>query len=413
MRPNSTIAFLRENAPWLGAGWMLTFSSSFGQTYFIAIFSGEIRETYGLSHGSWGLFYGLGTIASAMSLIWLGALTDRFRVRELGTWVLLGFACACLAMAALPGAWALPFVIFALRLSGQGMMAQMAMSSMARWFVATRGRAISLIGTGFATGEALLPMLFVALMGVLPWRSLWVIAAVYLLCLIPLVRHLLRTERVPGGTADDDSAPGLENRHWTRAQVLRHRGFWLILPAMIGIPSFMTAVMFHQVHYADLKGWTHLQFTSLLPVYTAVSITTMLLSGGLIDRFSATRMITVFQLPVVLAFLSFAWADLPWAVLSYMLAGLGIGCFMTLPAAYLAETYGTRHIGAIKALFSSVLVFGTALGPIITGALIDAGVNFLDQLVWIAGYFVLSSGLAVAAVAANRAGSPMPRPPVA
>lgn len=52
--------FLKANAPWLGAGALMTLASSFGQTFFIAIFAGEIRAEFGLGHGAWGAIYTLG-----------------------------------------------------------------------------------------------------------------------------------------------------------------------------------------------------------------------------------------------------------------------------------------------------------------------------------------------------------------
>lgn len=81
--------YLRENAPFLTVGAMLTFLSASGQTYFISIFAGEIRVAFGLSHGAWGGIYMLGTMASAVVMIWAGSLTDRYRVRVLGPMVLL------------------------------------------------------------------------------------------------------------------------------------------------------------------------------------------------------------------------------------------------------------------------------------------------------------------------------------
>ncbi len=105
--------FLLDNAPFLAVGALLTLLSSFGQTFFISIFAGEIRATFGLSHGQWGGLYMLGTSASAVVMIWAGSLTDHFRVRTLGPVILLGLACACVAMAVNPYAALLPVVIFA------------------------------------------------------------------------------------------------------------------------------------------------------------------------------------------------------------------------------------------------------------------------------------------------------------
>ena len=86
--------FIRMNVPWLVAAGLLTFSSSYGQTYFISLFAGEIMDEFDLSDGAWGGIYTAGTTISAIVMIWAGALTDKFRVRVLGPIVLAILAVA-------------------------------------------------------------------------------------------------------------------------------------------------------------------------------------------------------------------------------------------------------------------------------------------------------------------------------
>ena len=69
-------AFLRENARWLLGGFLLTFFSSFGQTFFISLSGGAIREEYGLSNGEWGGLYMAATLCSALTLPFLGRIVD-------------------------------------------------------------------------------------------------------------------------------------------------------------------------------------------------------------------------------------------------------------------------------------------------------------------------------------------------
>ena len=177
--------FIRMNLPWLSAAGLLTFSSSYGQTYFISIFSGEIMEEFGLSDGAWGGIYTAGTTLSAIAMIWAGALTDRFRVRVLGPVVLIILAAACLSMAMVNSAVMLVFVIFALRFGGQGMSSHTAMVAVARWFVATRGRALAVAALGFMAGEATMPLIMVWLKSIIDWRVLWVAFAVFVVLMIP------------------------------------------------------------------------------------------------------------------------------------------------------------------------------------------------------------------------------------
>ena len=397
--------FLRDNSRWLAAGALLTFLSSFGQTFFISIFAGKIMETFSLSHGQWGGIYTLGTSASAVAMLWAGGLTDRFRSRALGGTFLVLLALSCLSMAVSPWAGLLPLVIFGLRFCGQGMISHIAIVSMSRWFVATRGKALSVAGLGFALGEAVLPVSFVSLMLFVDWHYLWMAAALTSLLAIPVLRLLLRQERTPQSHAETDHAVGMSARHWTRAELLRNPLFWFMVPALLGPAAFNTAFFFQQVHFAEVKGWAHIELVSLFPLYTGAAVGAMVVSGWLLDRLGTGRLIPWFQVPMIIGFTFFALAEsLFQAFMGLMFIALTTGANSTLPNAFWAEFYGTRHLGRIKATAAAVMVLGSALGPGITGVLIDAGVGIETQYLGVAAYFVMTTVLmAIGITQARRA----------
>jgi len=390
----NALIFLRSNAPWLSAGFLLTMLSGFGQTYFISIFAGEIRAEFNLSHGEWGGIYTLGTGASAVVMVWAGALTDRFRIRALGMLILPMVMLACFLMAGVTVAWLLPFVIFALRFSGQGMMSHLAVVAMARWFVAARGRALAIAGLGFSVGEAFLPLVFVSLLAVLDWRLLWVASGFVALAGVPILLLLLRKERTPRSFAEEDQSLGMNAQHWTRGQAIRHPLFWFMVPALLGPPAFGTAFFFQQVHYANIKGLEHIQLVSLFPIYTGLSILSMMFAGWVLDKIGTARLIPWIQLPMIAAFWVFGVADgLVLIVLGIAFFATTTGAQATVPNAFWAEFYGTRHLGSIKALASAIMVLGSALGPGITGTLIDLGVGLETQYLFISGFFVLTTAM--------------------
>ena len=384
--------FLRSNAQWLAAGALLSFLSSFGQTFFISIFAGKIQDAFALSHGDWGGIYSLGTTASAVAMVWAGGLTDRYRSRALGAFVLTFLAAACLFMAVNTSAWLLPLAIFALRFGGQGMTSHIAVVSMSRWFIATRGKALSIAGLGIAVGEALMPVTFVSLLLIFDWRMLWVIAALVALAGIPVLWRLLREERTPQSMAEMDQSAGMSDRHWRRPEVFRHWLFWFMVPALLGPPAFATAFFFHQVHYTEVKGWALLSFVAMIPIFTGVGVLSMVLSGMALDRFGTARVLPWFQLPLVVAFLLFSAAGSLWTLaLGFVFLGMTQGMQQTLPNAFWAEFFGTRYLGSIKAMGAAVMVFGTALGPGLTGVLIDWQVGIEAQYIGIAAYFVFTT----------------------
>lgn len=399
----NTLTFLKSNAPYLAAGGMMTFMSSFGQTFFISIFAGEIRETFGLSHSAWGGLYMIGTAASAIVMIWAGILTDIFRVRVLGPVVLGGLAAASLLMALNHTLWLLPVAIFLLRIFGQGMCSHIAMVAMSRWFVATRGRAIATATLGFSVGEMILPLSFVALMTVMDWRWLWVVAAGVCLAGIPVLGRLLAQERTPQASAVDTQSLGMLGRQWTRRDALVHPLFWAMVPAILGLSAFGTALFFHQVHIAEVKGLSHVQLVAFFPVYTASAIGAMVLSGVAIDRFGSARLTPFYLVPAVAAFLILAVAQSPMMILAGFFAfALTAGASAGLTNAFWAEFYGTGHLGAIKSLAAAAMVFGSAVGPGLTGLLIDLGYGIEDQFVAIAAYFAAISGLLIWAIGRAR-----------
>ncbi len=369
---------------------MLTLSSSFGQTFFISIFAGEIRAEFDLSHGAWGGIYTIGTLASAAVMLLAGGLTDRFRVRHLSAILLILLASLCLAMATVPGAWALPFVIFGLRFCGQGMLSHTAAVGLGRWFARSRGRANAIFAMGYLTGESLLPFIFVLLMGVIGWRGGWMAAAALALLYIPILQLLLSAERRPGGEVDQQQQTGMFGRHWSRRDALSHWLFWIAALAVASPSMLATAYFFQQVHLTQIKGWELAGFVALIPIYSGVSLGSNFFFGGLADRFGTARIFPVAMVPPTFAFAVVGLGDTLWsAAAAFALLGMMQGAVSTISGAFWPEYYGTRHLGSVRAIASSMMVFGSAIGPGITGYLIDFGVDYQVQLLWMSGYFLV------------------------
>lgn len=395
----SYLTFIRTNWLFLLAGFVLTFTSSYGQTYFISLFAGEIKTDFSLSDGQWGGIYTIGTSMSAVVMVWAGALTDRFRVRVLALAVMLSLALACVAMAVNTSWILLVFVIFALRLTGQGMMSQLGAVAMIRWFEATRGKALSLASMGFAVGQAILPVVFVALFAVSHWRSLWFLAAIIVVATIPFLMILLRQERTPQSMADEAQIAGMSGRHWTRREMLGSGLFFLVIPMVLGPSAWGTALFFQQVHLVEVKGWELVSFVALMPVYTVASVAATFTSGWAIDRYGVSRIIPFQMLPFGAGFAVLAFADTIFmAGVGLTIFGIGQGLQSTATSTFWAEYYGTRHIGAIKSVAAALMVFGSAIGPGITGALIDLGIDFPRQMLPIAVYYLLAATLATVGI---------------
>lgn len=399
------LPFIRENLRFLIVGTLLTFNSSFGQTFFISIFAAQIMAVFSLTNGQWGLLYTVGTTASAVVMFWAGALTDHFRARVLACFIMPGLALTCVAMAVNGSIIGLFLIVFFLRFLGQGMIFQLATVSMARWFAARRGLALSLSATGFWIGQAAIPVVFASLMVHLDWRYLWFLSAGIVLLSFPAVLWLLAQERTPQSLAQDTQSTGIGGRHWTRKEVITSKLFWLLVPILLGPPAWGTALFFQQVHIASVKGWPLVEYLALIPVMTAISVGVTLITGELIDRFGSGRLLQIFPLSWVGGFLVLALADtLGVALMAFIIFGVATGMQASLFTAFWAEYFGTRYLGAIKATSASIMVLGSAIGPAVSGVLIDLGYPFPKQMFAFSAFFIAAMVFVWFAVeSANRA----------
>lgn len=387
----SFLAFVRDNIRWLAGGFLLTFFSSFGQTFFIALSAGSIRSEFGLSHGGFGTLYMLATLASALVLTQFGRIVDVLsvsRVTLLIVPLLAGFAAA---MAFADTLTVLVLTIFGLRLFGQGMMTHNAITAMGRWYVAQRGRVVSVATIGHQAGEAVFPILYVSIVAGVGWRNTWLLSAGVLIAIaLPAIYMLMRVERQP--RSSDGPAFDHALRQWTRPEVIRDPVFWLILLGILA-PGFIgTTIFFHQVYLVELRGWSIEAFAGSFALLAVMTVCFALLGGLLIDRLSAVRLLPTFLLPLSASCFLLALVEPSWGMFAFMaLLGISYGFSSTLFGALWPEIYGTRHLGSIRAVVIALMVFSTAMGPGITGFLIDFGVAYPLQILAMGAYCIAIS----------------------
>ena len=386
--------FIRLNWRWLIGGFALTFSSSAGQTFFIALFAGNIRDQFHLSHGQFGSVYMIATLCSAVTLAIVGRVVDHRSVSSVAIAVVVLLALACSLMAVAQSLVLLVLAIYTLRLFGQGMMSHTVMTAMGRWFVAERGRAVAISSAGHQLGEAILPTTIVTLMMWLDWRIVWWLAAASLLIVtLPVAHWCFRQKRTPHTVHSGTSEVG---RQWTRAEVLVSGPFWAVCTGTV-VPAFIgTSVFFHQVHLATIKAWPVNLIASSFAIMSLTNVIVAMMTGHLIDRFSARQLLPLFLLPLALACLVLALIAHPVAMLLFMfLLGVAFGISSALFGTIWPELYGTRNLGEIRSIVFAVMVFSSALGPGITGWLIDSGIGFETQLLVMGGYSMLAAFIMV------------------
>ncbi len=384
-------------------GFLMTFWSSPGQTFLISLFSGELRADLGLSDGEFAGIYSLATLLSAIVMIWSGSLVDRLDLKRLSLAIVVGLAISCGMMSFSYNVITLLISLFLLRQLGQGLMFIVSSTAMVRYLDEHKGKASALASMGYAVAEAIMPSLLVTLLLWVGWRHSWQIAGLLLLAfMLPAIFYLLRGhaqrhDRYLGqlAQASDDSVKVIRRRQWTRAEVLRDRYFYLFAPGLMSQPLMFTGFIFHQVHLVESKGWPLLGWAALFSVYAVVSVATKLVSGLLIDRYGAIRMVPLVALPMGVGLIILAYSSsLIGGALFLVLTGITVGYQSTTTAPFWSEMYGNKHLGSIKSLGAAAMVFCTALSPILIGWQIDLGTGMETLALAAAAYIFVTSALA-------------------
>jgi predicted MFS family arabinose efflux permease len=385
-------AFLKQNFRWIAGGFLLTYFSSFGQTFFVSASIAEWQAAFGLSHGEFGRLYMFATLASALCLPFLGRLVDVVPEHRSILLVVPVLAAATLLAAYAPSVAVLAVAIFLLRLFGQGMMTHIALTATGRWFALQRGRAVSLVVLGHQGGEATLLLAFTGLAASYGYQAGWVAGAAALMLVgLPFAYWAFSQPRSARHDRDEH-AELPQQRHWTRAEVLRDPIFWVLLTGVLAPPFIGTIIFYHQDYLTALNGWPPRYYAMSLSVMALTTITFALLGGVIIDRFRAATVLPVFLLPLAATCFVFAASGPPASLLVAMvLLGMSYGFSSTLFGAVWPEVYGTAHLGSIRSSIVSAMVFATAAGPGLTGTLIDRGISLPTQMTWFGSYCLLAA----------------------
>ncbi len=403
------LQFLVANKRFVGFGFLVAFASSFGQTYFLGSFSASIESELSLSHTGWALVYLIGTLASAVVLPTTGKLIDLVPLPRYTVSSMLVLVAGTAVMALGSGVVMLTVAIFLLRQGGQGLMNHVSITSMTRYFEEGRGRAIALATLGFAAGEACLPRLSLEMIEAWGWRMSFAVVSVALVAIVlPALLWLLRghdarhadyLEAQLGDVTTRNSGV----RSWTRKQVLTDVRFYLLLPGTLAPAMIITALFFTHLSLAEAKGWSGEWIMGSYGIYALASTIVGLVCGTLIDKVGGTRLVPLMLVPMALALVVAGTLRAPWSVWPYfILLGGSVGISHTAVSAMWAEIYGVGSLGAIKSLVTALAVLSSAIGPVIIGGLMDAGVSIEQVCLYFSGYALFATTLLVVALKTPR-----------
>lgn len=378
-------SFLKKHFKEVLFGWLLTFYSSFGQTFFISLFVPFLLLELHISKGWFGTCYAVATVIASMVLLKFGSYVDHRPIKALSYKVVLLLIFSSILLAFTVHWIMLFFALLGLRLAGQGLMSHISLSVMSRHFTKDRGKALSLSSLGFSMGEILFPPLFAALLTILHWRIGLAFSAVLILTIIPLIRKSA-IERMGNKSAPEK----LESKKLFYWGMVKDSRFWVIAIPVFFQSFTVTGLFFYQFLLAEEKGWPFGMYALLFAGYGGVRLFFSLVAGFFTDRWSAIKIFPYNLVPLFGALVVLGLGSSIWVGGIYLfLVGVSVGLAGTLKSAVIAELYGVSQIGRIRSLFTVVMVISTALAPMLFGIALDAGVGFNPIVLFLSGLSVL------------------------
>ena len=381
--------FIHKNFNLLFFGFLIAFSSGFGQTFFISLFSKDFRATFNLSNTEFGSIYSIATVLSAITIIWAGKLIDTVNLKKYTLTIVFGMAIACLMASLVFNIFFLFLTIYFLRLFGQGLMGHTSRTTIARYFNTNRGKALAISGFGFYIGEMIYPIIIVFLILTIGWRLTWFSSSIFVFVILGLSFYFLLRNNNFKIEKNLNNNTEFQQISWRRRDVLKDTKFYIYLPLSLLMSFTVTGFLFHQVFIADIKSWTMMNLAQSFIFFAVSGLIGSIFSGLLVDKFTGRKLIPFHLIPMALILVSILLSDHVYILYLYM-AGLGFsnGFTENISNSLWAEMYGVNNLGSIKALLTFFGVLASASSPFLYGILLDQ-TNSINVLVYLSLTLIL------------------------
>jgi sugar phosphate permease len=371
-----------------GIGRILT---SPGQTYTVSIFIDHFMRDLDLSRSLVSALYLVGTLCGSLALPFVGRQIDRHGPRIMVGVITALLALACVYVSFVQGAAMLAIGFVLIRMLGQGSLGLVCTNAVNRWWVRRRGTVLGLLGMVVTVlGTGAFPSLANALIARFGWRVSYslmglLVAAIMLPVGLIFFRRqpedygLLPDGRLPErqvekqarSDARETAGPlsAIEQEvHWTRREASRTPVFWILAAGGVAMSALGTGLHFHMVSIFDDAGMSAAAAAAAFMPLAITGALVTVVSGVLIDRVPVRYL---FATALFCQAASLVMAPRLQGTASALIYGLVLGATgslqNTVNGVVWARYYGRRHLGSVSGLAMSIVIAGSALGPLPMG----------------------------------------------
>ena len=373
-------------------GFIFTFFSSFGQSFFLGLFNAPLRNELSITHGQFGTIYASATIFSSLLLIWIGKKIDEYKLLYYSLFVVITLSISALFFSFINSIYFLAIAIFLMRFSGQGLMSHTSTTAISRFFEKSRGKALSTIWFGLSSAEFLLPVLVTYLLLFFSWRIIWQGIAIVIIIFLPIIIFkCIKTIKLNSREKKKVAFKNNKIKNWKRSQVIKDFKFYIVSLNMLAGPWIITGIFVYQSFISDSKFWSDYAIPKAFMIYSLTSIISLIVSGFLVDKFNSRKLLPIINIPLLLSMVTLYFLKSEISAYIFLgLIGVSNGLANVLGSSTWAEIYGVKYIGSIRALTTAFMVFSTAFGTALFGLLIDSNFS-IENIALISGIYIIFS----------------------
>ncbi len=380
-------------------GWVVLFAATIGvlcsapgQTTGVSTFTDYLIESIGISRDQISTAYMFGTIGSSLILTYAGKLYDKYGARWVGmaAALTLGFVLVLLSQtdrmikaivtpdSGLYVSVAIAVCIlffFMLRFSGQGVITMVSRNMLMKWFIARRGFVNGISSVFVSLGFSIAPLSFDLLIEGTSWRWAWLIMALGIgVVFFLFVFIFFRDNPEDCGQIPDGEKHGNKEKdvivkpfkQFTLKEARSGLTFWLFVLPIAIYALFITGYVFHLV---SLFGEAGIDKESALSVFipiSLISVTLAFIGGWISDKIKLQYLLFLLLAGEIVALYSLANINTGFYYYAFIIgSGIPSGMYNVLLSVAWPRFYGREHLGKITGFVMAIIVFASALGPIL------------------------------------------------
>lgn len=372
----------------VGVIFLTGFASSAWLNTSLSIFLKPLTSEFGWSRSAFAGAGLIGTILGGLTALIIGPSIDRFGARGVLLVACLTTGILFIFLGFVHALWHFYLIVIVGRLLLQGVLNIANTVVVSKWFLLRRGRASALAALGQRLGTGILPFFSQLIVNGYGWRTAATLLGLVSLSvtILPVLFWLKRQPedmglQVDGGrigqfgenTKGGSGQSRYSERSYRLSEVLRFRGFYMLLFGFILFQFVSTGINFNLLPYLTDRGLSSTDAVITLSIWSLIAIPSTLVVGYLAERIGLQKLLFAISLGMILGPVVLILADnLVLALVFALIHGSFFGGVVLLQTLVFADYFGRGSLGAIRGFITPLLMISNALGPLMATLVFDS-----------------------------------------